>query len=284
MVRRALKTSRSLPDPLENIALVVSKDYPVSPGSRMFVDVPGTTLCRGLSNVPMRQGHDDGKRMEHNLWVRESTAKDVMHGCVKAAEAVEEDEEEEEEEEAKQEENGAEEEEEATQVDEDVMPLVPWAKSEAVSREMLNIHKTTHQVIFASGEGEDALAGVRHKIPTLVFVRNEKHASVMSQHLVSTMMLEHCDSVSDGFFFSRCLVRVRSVAGEEPGTAENTPGKAEKSQSAGEEPGKAENTPGKAEPPLKKHKSCPTTEKDSEDSSDDSSDDSDGDEDSDKEK
>ena len=107
----------------------------------------------------------------------------------------------------------------------------------------------------------------------------------MSQHLVSTMMLQHCDSVSDGFFFSRCLVRVRSVAGEEPGTAENTPGKAEKSQSAsqsaGEEPVKAENTPGKAEPPLKKHKSCPTTEKDSDVSSDDDSS-SDDDEDSDK--
>ena len=83
------------------------------------------------------------------------------------------------------EESGARDEEE--EEEEPVVPLVPWAKSEAVSREMINIYQVTHQVIFAGGEDEDAMAGVRERIPTLVLVRSAMHAIVMKQHLLSSM-------------------------------------------------------------------------------------------------
>ena len=182
-----------------------------------------------------------------------------MHGCVKSLGPENDDEEEEEEEEGGEEEHGdrdeqTQEEDEA----EEIVPLVPWAKSEAVSRDMLNIYKSTHQIVFAGGEGEDALAGVRRKMPTLVLVRNNKHASVMRQHVLSTIMLEHADSVSDGFFFKRCLVRTRSVGGESTAASQHSQGGA---STAGNST---------AEPPPKKLKSAAPTVADS--SSEESSD------------
>jgi hypothetical protein len=231
LVRRALRSARSLPDPLENIALASSKGFTVSNRPRKHVDVPGTTLCRGLSNVPMRKGYEDGKRLERNLWVKVSTASQIMKGCVKAVEAEDQEDEDDDEDLEGKEEEEEEEEEEAEGEDageEPVVPLVPWAKSEAVSREMINIYQITHQVIFAAGEGEDALAGVRERIPTLAFVRNAMHAVVLRQHVVSTMMLEHADTVDDGFFFRKCLVRARSVGGETiPPNNDTTPGAAQ---------------------------------------------------------
>ena len=213
LVRRALTAVRSLPEPLENIATLVSKGYPMTSRPRRHVDTPGTTLCRGLSHVPMRQGYGDGKRLERNLWVTASVARTIMKGCVAPA-TKDEDEDSEDvcEGEEEEEECGARDEEE--EEEEPVVPLVPWAKSEAVSREMINIYQVTHQVIFAGGEGEDAMAGVRERTPTLVLVRSAMHASVMKQHLVSTMMLEHADTIDDGFLFRKMLVRNRSVGGE----------------------------------------------------------------------
>ena len=215
------------------------KDWVRKPRSRAHIDVSRNTLSRALHNVPMRTGYGDCKRQESNLWVRESTAREIMRGCKQAtAERPEEGEdfEPENEEEEGTEENaetqvwdgGAGEESQGEQGEagtrepaEMVYPLVPWAKSEALSREIQNIYQPTHQVIFAGGEGEDALAAVREKVPTLVMVNCTEHAEVMRQHLISTIMLEHANSVDDGFVFGKFLSRERSVGGEsvtpEPG-------------------------------------------------------------------
>jgi hypothetical protein len=71
-----------LPEPMESITIVTSKGVRVDDRPRRWVDVPGTTITRGLSNVPVRQGYGDGNRKESNMWVSLSSARMVMRGCV----------------------------------------------------------------------------------------------------------------------------------------------------------------------------------------------------------
>ena len=186
----------SLPDPLESVAVLTSLKYAVDRNPRRFIDVPGTPTTRGLSGVPMRQGYGDGKRLEHNAWVTLQTAREIMKGCVVAKPGDHVDDEDEE-----GGNNGADDEHVDTALDIGTasVPLVPWAKSESLCQEMINVFRPTHQIIMACGEGEDLLAGVRDKVPTLCMVRSHTHAEVVKQHVLATMISEHMDSVDDGF-------------------------------------------------------------------------------------
>ena len=99
--------------------------------------------------------------------------------------------------------------------DDVVCPLIPWAKSEVLVRELINMYKPSHVVSFCTGEGEEMLACVREKVPYLGIVASKRHTDIVKQHVRLVIALEQLDGIADGFADVRVLSRTRSVGGED---------------------------------------------------------------------
>ena len=97
--------------------------------------------------------------------------------------------------------------------------MIPWAKSETLVRELLNIYQPTHVVSFCIGEGEELLACVRHRIGCVGFACSEHHAELVKQHVRCIIVLEQLDGTCNGFQEPRVLSRAASLGGEEPASA-----------------------------------------------------------------
>ena len=204
------------PDPLETIVIVKDKRWDVVEGNRRFIDVPGTTATKALCNVPLRAGYsEDGKRVEQNLWLNLELCKAALKGQAHAMAQGAETDDDGNEDERSQADDDVNEEKNADGREKSVIcPLIPWAKSESLVRELINMYQPSHVVSFCTGEGEEMLACAREKVGFLGLVACKRHADVVQQHVRHVIVMEQLDGINDGFG-CRVLSRTRSVGGED---------------------------------------------------------------------
>ena len=70
-----------LPEPLENMYLLVDKGYRAELTRRRFLDLPGDNRCRGLNNLSLRPGVCDGRRSELPATCTVDVKTAVLVGC-----------------------------------------------------------------------------------------------------------------------------------------------------------------------------------------------------------
>ena len=206
------------PDPLESVEILFSTAFRLENRPRLYIDLPGNTMARGLAAVPMRPGVGDGRRIEFVGEVSLDTKVRVLEGCLPTVEVEDgfedlvgagDDEHDVGEE---QPELG-----EAGSTDEDVgvsgFPLFAWGKSELLVRELRNFFVPGLQVSFNLGNGEEMIAAVRGRAKFLGFALNKLHAEVCEESALAKMLSEQLDAIDDGFLMKRFLSRAESLGG-----------------------------------------------------------------------
>ena len=172
----------------------------------------GTTLTRALSNVPLRAGlTGDALVKERQLWVTIETARKATAALL-AAKPVKQ--------------LGAEDGEgnldsaqgggKADSDDEPapvLVPLYPWAVSEKMHREFINIYGVTHGLAWNLGQGEAAIAFIRGKKQFVGLAVNAVARDAACEHVKSVMLEEHLLSANDGFLFRKTLRTQASLGG-----------------------------------------------------------------------
>jgi len=204
----------SLPEPVESIAYAMN--YSPPPVTLKYCST-GSSFTRALSHVPLRAGlGGDDAIKERQLWVpldvaRAATANQLaaepLNGdddeAVATPTAVKN---------SQDSAGGNDSEDEIRPV---LVPLQPWAVSEKAHRELINIYAPTHVVAWNLGQGELAIACLRHRVQFLGFAVNNIALDVAREHVRSVMLEEHVRCINDGFLFRRELRTHRSVGGDD---------------------------------------------------------------------
>ena len=213
----------SLPEPVESIAYVAN--YVPDPVTLKHCG-SGSSLTRALCNVPLRAGFcGDELVKERQLWVSVETARAATANQL-AAEPVGEDADDDAVPQKNSQDDTVKTDGDATDDDEIqqpvVVPLYPWAVSEKVQQEFLNIHQVTHALAWNAGQGELAIACIRNKVHFLGFAVNDVAVAVAREHVTSVMLEEHVRNVNAGFLFGRALRTNRSLGGDNADTGKPT--------------------------------------------------------------
>jgi hypothetical protein len=166
---------------MESLAIATCKSFTVPITPRLFIDLPGDNLTRGLSNVPLWPGtcgHNGREELQARIFsttrekistaqslaafktTEDSDAEGGDNGCVvqlaPAETGIDDD------------------------GDDDDTPIVdtgifPWSSCELLFREYLNMWKPTLCVTTYLGNGQEVVAHVRSKVNLVAFGCTAQH-------------------------------------------------------------------------------------------------------------
>jgi len=212
-------SAATVPEPLETLIIVTSKNFKVKAVARKYLDLPGTNRTRGLNNVPL-------KTLEVGItWDRRC---EILQGSSKTAPVddqvpdwMDDGEDDEGKTEAGEDIAGVDEGKTPTGEDEEgekedktdkMCDLYPWEHSELVCRELLNCF-AIKTVVHHNTNYTWPLACARHCIHFVGFARNEAHVEHIHKMLVAMVVAELIEGKDQGFLVTRFLSRQRSVGG-----------------------------------------------------------------------
>lgn len=213
---RCARTTLSalLPDPLENMYVVVSKFNNLPLRERKWLDIPGTNRARGISNLGLKPEEEQAIN-QIPVEVKRQILQHVSLNAMSQADG-----------------GGDDEGEDTTMGDDDDTPsqgtpdsqsikgpvsLFPWEAPEVFWREIFHGYNTdirsTLVVDFTPGSGTAAVAAARECVKYLGFVHVEAQKAVINETLSACIVKDVLLNRNDGFLTRRFLTRASSLGG-----------------------------------------------------------------------
>ena len=189
-----------LPDPVESLCIVVDKNFKLQIKQRRHLDLPGDNRTQMIQSVPFVPGDGDGHRVPLTPLIPNDKKAKALAGQLGTVASDDED-------------CGDDDEVVYTADQLSRTGIFSWSVCEMLHREFINMWDPTVSCYPYLGNGTEALAHVRSKIPLVAFGVSHAHLQFVREWCVASIIIEQLNGVDDGFRVRRFLTRVESLGG-----------------------------------------------------------------------